>query len=233
MESINQWTKKWADSKGLKVWFEKETTSTNSIAKQNGGDFEIYLADRQTQGRGRSGAHWSEGENYGTLLSSWTFILNSPPQPIASPLFGLAVYTALKSTWPNESFSLKAPNDIYLGQKKLAGLLIEGISRGDESLLIVGLGLNVHSFPLEITTATHLESRVSVAYENWVQFLDPLYSYFSEMAILATDTEMPESFCRQLKEALNYFPLKDESVIEVDAHGNIITEDSVIKWFDL
>ncbi len=233
MESINQWTKKWADSKDLRVWFERETSSTNSIAKQKGRDFEIYLTDHQTQGRGRGGAQWHEGENQGTLLSSWTFLLNSPPQPIASPLFGLALYTSLKSAWPDATFSLKAPNDVYLGQKKLAGLLIEGVSMGNESLLIVGLGLNVHSFPREIPTATHLESQVSVNYENWVKFLDPLYSYFNEMAILATDTEMPKSFCHQLKEALNYFPLKDETIVEVDARGNIITKDSVIRWFDL
>ncbi len=233
MSSVNEWTKKWADSKGIKVWFEKETTSTNSIAKEQAREYELYLTDHQTKGRGRGGAHWHEGENSGTLLSSWTFLLNSPPQPIASPLFGLAVYLSLKSAWPMLPFSLKAPNDIYLFDKKLAGLLLEGISTGNQSLLVVGLGLNVHSHPKEVATATDLASQISVTAENWAKFLDPLFSYFNEMAVLSTDSEMPESFCHQLKEALNYFPLKEDVVIEVDTRGNIITNDDVIRWFDL
>jgi BirA family transcriptional regulator, biotin operon repressor / biotin---[acetyl-CoA-carboxylase] ligase len=233
MDSINQWTEKWAKEKGMNVWFETETTSTNAIAKQKMRHFEVYLTDHQTAGRGRGGAHWHEGEKHGTLLSSWTFTLNSPPQPIASPLFGLAVYTSLKSAWPQLPFSLKAPNDIYLGDKKLAGLLIEGVSIGKESLLVVGLGMNVFSYPKELNTATHIAGHTPVDFAHWVKFLDPLYSYFNEMAVLATDTDMPEAFCHQLREALNYFPLKDERVVEVDARGNIITDQDVIRWFDL
>lgn len=233
MRSINQWTKKWADLRGLNFWYEPETTSTNLIAKQKGRDFEVYLTDHQTQGRGRGGAQWQEGDVNGTLLSSWTFLLNSSPQPIASPLFGLAVYSSLKSVWPELQFSLKAPNDIYLGDKKLAGLLIEGVSMGSQSLLVIGLGLNVFSAPTSVPTATYLESKTTVNEESWVQFLDPLHSYFNEMAVLSTATEMPTSFCHQLKDALNYFPLKEEPVTDVDPRGNIISGDDVIRWFDL
>lgn len=233
MRSINQWTKKWADLQGLTYWFKPETTSTNAIAKQKGGEFKLYLTDHQTQGRGRGGAHWHEGESAGTLLSSWTFLLSSSPQPIASPLFGLAVYLSLKSAWPLLPFGLKAPNDIYLGDKKMAGLLIEGVSMGTQSLLVIGLGINVFSYPKDVPTAVHLESKTTVNYENWVQFLDPLYSYFNEMAVLSTAGEMPTSFCHQLKDALNNFPLKEDQVIEVDARGNIITGGDIIRWFDL
>ena len=233
MESINQITKELATEKGLTVCYESETVSTNLKAKELGKTNDLYLTDHQTQGRGRGSAHWHDTASGTCLLSSWTFQLNQPPQPIASPLFGVALYMALKNIWPNGDFSLKAPNDIYLGDKKLAGLLIEATSTGANTLLVVGLGINIFDHPKEVTVATHLTTGVKFTAEAWSKFLDVLITYFNEMAVLSTANEMPAPICHQLQMALNLNPNIEDLVSEVDRRGNIITKNGVIRWFDL
>ncbi len=233
MDSISQWTRDWSIQRNLDVWFQPETTSTNTIAKQTPGKYHLYLTDHQYMGRGRGGSSWHNTRPGENLLSSWVFSLPTPPQPIASPLFGLAVYTSLKTIWPNFAFSLKAPNDVYLANKKVAGLLLEVISAGEEYHLIVGLGLNVFSHPSEVEHADHIASVAKVDVTKWFQFLDTLQTYFRSMAEISIESEIPNSFCEQLCVALNYFPLKEKVVLKVHPNGDIVTDEDVIKWFDL
>ena len=71
-------------------------------------------------------------------------------QPTLSPLVGLALYKACSGTWPFLNWNLKAPNDLYISNKKVAGLLIETVTQGDDIRLLVGLGLNVLATPDQV-----------------------------------------------------------------------------------
>lgn len=97
---------------------------------------DVYLAERQTAGRGRQGRRWVAGP--GALLVSAVLPVRRPPDG-ASLAAGIAVAEVLSDLGIRAG--LKWPNDILLSGRKLGGILVE--LRGD--LAVVGIGLNVNN----------------------------------------------------------------------------------------
>lgn len=244
---IGQSTAEWAQRAGLTTWYEKQTTSTNLIAKENPlsevPSIEIYVTDHQTAGRGRGSNEWNEGHLQnadfgGALLSSWVFPRASAPSPILSPLIGLAVMRAFHQTWPFLDWNLKAPNDLYLGSKKVAGLLIENVEAVNFHRLVVGFGFNVFTQP-PLETATHLTyhlkdlvPRIPLAEKDWHQLLDRLLLEFTLVAS-RSDQKLSEADCHSLLWALNRHPLLKERYTEVASDCSLKTATKTIHWSEL
>lgn len=95
-------------------------------------------------GRGRMQRKWFGGLGAGLTFSlKWTFPSSVVNLPSLSLLISLAVIRALKLCVPVD-IKIKWPNDIICGQKKLAGILIEGrhdIASG-AFVAIIGIGIN-------------------------------------------------------------------------------------------
>ncbi|WP_436760297.1 biotin--[acetyl-CoA-carboxylase] ligase [Streptosporangium sp. V21-05] len=114
----------------------------------------VVVAESQFAGRGRLGRVWSAPPR-----SSLTFsILLRPDPPLSEHgwlplLVGLAVASAVRKV-AEVDVRLKWPNDLLIGERKLAGVLAERI----DSAVIVGVGLNVSVRPeeLPVETATSL-----------------------------------------------------------------------------
>ncbi len=238
LKTIAQWTSDWADAKGLKVWYQPEISSTNTFAKDHLNNsslfpFLLYLADKQSAGRGRGQNSWSNPEPGTALLSTWCWFLKASPQPVLSPLVGLAVYRAASSTWPQLKFNLKAPNDLYLGAKKVAGILIETIQQGQEFRVLVGIGLNVRHAPKEVDIATCLEEEVAVDERHWNQFLQNLHQNLDlairkgQAATIAAEDRIA------LKNALNLHPLLQHAILDVDERGQIKNAQGIIAWHQI
>lgn len=102
------------------------------------------VADRQSAGRGRAGRVWSDG--LGNFMGSTVVRLRST-YPLAQTLAlvtGLAVHEAVRSVAPELSgLQLKWPNDLLVGDAKLAGILLE--RHGD--VVVVGIGVNLAHAP--------------------------------------------------------------------------------------
>ena len=122
----------------------KATHSTNTLLKEllaNGewpeGERFLYTAF-QTAGRGQAGNGWESEEGKNLLCS-----ILLPPK---KELFDLNVLTAVAvQRLLGEGFTIKWPNDIYYGDKKVAGILIENAIIGNEiKYSIAGIGLNVN-----------------------------------------------------------------------------------------
>jgi BirA family biotin operon repressor/biotin-[acetyl-CoA-carboxylase] ligase len=100
----------------------------------------------------------------------------------------MALLKALQNTWSYIPFALKAPNDIYIGDKKCAGLLIETVTQGNEISTFIGLGLNVLKKPAEIPNATSLVGEMPkecpLLGTDWVRFLDRFFFELTEAAIV-------------------------------------------------
>lgn len=180
---IGEITAGWARARQLKTNYFKVTDSTNLQAKTAAftasefeHEFTLYVADAQNQGRGRFDRTWTTPSSGSSLLSTWSFLVSDRPSPHTTSKVGLALYNALKSTWQNLPLSLKAPNDIYLKDKKVAGILVETVSQGDDHRLLIGVGLNILSHPKDIPTSTDLISNLSKSTpllgEDWIAFLD-------------------------------------------------------------
>ncbi len=122
----------------------------------------VILADEQTAGRGRHGRTWHTPPGV-ALAVSVLFRPDLPPERLAQiPMaVALAALDALTSRVPDPAaLGLKWPNDVLVGDAKIAGLLAEVTWSGAPARprVVVGLGLNVGQAP-----ATLPEGATSVA----------------------------------------------------------------------
>lgn len=105
------------------------------------GDWLVAL--RQDSGKGRHGRTWESIE--GNFLGSTLVQLRAddPPAPSLTLAAGLALIEAVEIAAPGAALSLKWPNDLMLGDAKLAGILLE--RSGDR--VVVGFGVNLAGAP--------------------------------------------------------------------------------------
>jgi len=150
---------------GLAVEVVAEAPSTNAIvadrARQGAPDGLVVVADHQTAGRGRLDRTWETP--VGTAL---TFsMLLRPTVPAASwpwlPLLtGYAVAKALAAR--GYAAGVKWPNDVLIGDRKVAGILVERLETPDGPAAVVGVGLNTgmtaEELPVPTATSLSLES---------------------------------------------------------------------------
>lgn len=118
------------------------TESTNLVAARQPA-WHAVRAETQSAGRGRTGRHWVS-DSGGLWLSA---VLPCPGPRDAWALLPLAAGHALLAALGDLGASglrLRWPNDILVGRRKLAGLLVE---RHTPDTAVVGIGLNVHNHP--------------------------------------------------------------------------------------
>jgi biotin-[acetyl-CoA-carboxylase] ligase BirA-like protein len=211
--------------------------STNDIAKDEAflisSDLKVYLADAQTKGRGRNTNTWQNSPKGSSLLVSFSVLCKSAPQAITAPLFGLAVYECLQNNFPSEHWSLKAPNDIYFKDKKIAGLLIETVQKGIDHRLIIGLGMNIFSAPNEIKTSSYLAKGVPLNKKSWLAFFHELITAMQKTSTTCLAPNLTLNERERLLKALNTNPLLNSPFKMVSPFGDLVSEDSTISWREL
>lgn len=134
------------------------------LAREGAEDGTLVWAREQTAGRGRQGRSWSSPR--GNLYLS--LVLRPDCRPMEAAQLGfvaaLAVGDAIGSVAPPMlEITYKWPNDVLLNGRKVSGILLESGTRPDGALdwLVLGLGLNVKSFPQDTefpATSLHFEA---------------------------------------------------------------------------
>ena len=122
-----------------------ETDSTNRWLKENGEGTMVAVADYQTAGKGCGTNSW-ESERGKNLTFS---MLIHPTDIPASQQFRITEVVSVALCEVLEQYigdvSIKWPNDIYMGDKKICGVLIENRLQGNVIVdSIIGIGLNVN-----------------------------------------------------------------------------------------
>ena len=125
----------------------RRTTSTNELARElaarGAPHGTVVTAGEQTAGRGRQGRTWAAPFARALLCS---IVVREPPR-----LLPLAAGVAVAETVGHDA-EIKWPNDVLLGGRKVAGILVEG--RPQEGWAVAGIGLNValrhQDFPPEL-----------------------------------------------------------------------------------
>ncbi len=235
---VGQASANWAKENGLNVQFSNSVPSTNDLAKDealtlSSQPFKVYFAEMQTQGRGRKQNSWESPPAGTALLSSWSFECDISPKPQWACFVGLALFRALHLTWPTLNLWLKAPNDIHMGDKKIAGLLVEVLQQGDQVRAIVGLGLNVLAGPENQETASYLGSQFAVERKIWPSFLDRLYLEFINSFATPQDQGLFESEKKALLWALNKNPFLSAPYTDFTADGSLVQGQKIIPWDQL
>jgi BirA family biotin operon repressor/biotin-[acetyl-CoA-carboxylase] ligase len=142
---------------GRTVHFFEELDSTNDRARELAEDGaaagELVVAELQRHGRGRRGRTWhsAPGENL-----TFSLVLRPGLALSRAPELTLAAGVALCEVLREGAFDarLKWPNDVWIGERKVGGILTE--TAGDQGGLryaVMGIGLNVNTttFPPELT----------------------------------------------------------------------------------
>ncbi len=124
----------------------------------------VILAHHQFGGRGQRGSQWHSQPGTGLTMS----IVYHPTfvPPIAQFNLNLMVSVGLVK-WVSQlgiaDVSVKWPNDIYVGDSKLAGILIENVIKGDQILQsVIGIGVNVNN----VTFSPELPNAISLRMLN-------------------------------------------------------------------
>ena len=174
-------------------WLE-EADSTNNVLLRHIRDYDnlsVVAAVTQTAGRGQRGNRWvsAPGDNL-------TFSLLLKPQglPVREVMALTCMATlAVRDTLRGEGVAavIKWPNDIYVGKRKICGMLVENGLDGtaiDWSVIGIGINLNQTVFPVEVLNPTSLKRLTGRSYE-----LEPfLEKVCREIDALLPELETPE-----------------------------------------
>lgn len=141
----------------LPVQVMAQTTSSNDELLQQGeagaASGTILFAERQTAGRGQFQRPWSSEKPLGLWFSLLLRLeISDTTIPLLSTFAAVAIAESLDSL-SIVDVKIKAPNDVYLKGRKVAGILVE-TRMGKKPFAVVGIGLNVNQqkedFPLEL-----------------------------------------------------------------------------------
>jgi len=138
----------------------ESTTSTLDIAHRLAADGApagtLVIANEQTAGRGRGGKSWRSAPGAGLWLTLIDRPVDNSGLGVLSLRVGLASAEALDRFAP-EPIRLKWPNDLYIDEGKLGGILVEARWREQAvEWVAIGLGVNVKA-PDNVETAAGLE----------------------------------------------------------------------------
>jgi BirA family biotin operon repressor/biotin-[acetyl-CoA-carboxylase] ligase len=145
-----------------------EVNSTSDWLKSKAAELPVgtvVFTESQTAGRGRRDNRWIAPRGKNLMFS----LLLKPDAPLEkwpriTTLAALAICKAIEAELPLQP-RIKWPNDIYLRDLKISGLLAETVSNHHGMLLVLGIGLNVNSleFPPEIPATSLLREIQSPA----------------------------------------------------------------------
>jgi BirA family biotin operon repressor/biotin-[acetyl-CoA-carboxylase] ligase len=145
------------------VYWYDQLSSTNDVAaayaERGAPEGVVVLSRSQSAGRGRFGRTWQSPPGAGLYVS----ILLRPTShavPLLTLAAGVAIADGIRAATALEA-TLKWPNDVYLGHRKLAGILAEGgATSAGLSHVIVGCGINLRpaAYPPDVASrATSIE----------------------------------------------------------------------------
>lgn len=193
------------------TWFDS-IDSTNSEARRRlpvNAKMSVYAAKFQTAGRGQRGNKWSSaaGQNltFSVLLN---FTHPQMPDLAVRNQFLLSIASALSVSdllrKLNIRNTIKWPNDIYIGRRKVCGMLIENIVGNaglEHSIIGIGLNLNQAEFPPELVNPTSVlvsSGLRTVPEEVLDDFLDIFSGYMPYLSDIEGINEIRNKYVSRL-----------------------------------
>lgn len=193
-------------NQSIDIQVVESVSSTNTYAAALAGSTNTttaVIARAQTAGKGTRGRAFFCKEGEGLYLSVLFFPRDDiKTAHLATPAAGVAVAQALE-TVAHVDADIKWVNDVFVGGKKICGILAESkIAANNEQLdyLVVGIGVNlrVGAFPPELEkTATSLDRHCANVDDNALcaAIIDTLYGYLSDLESRAFMGEYKKRSC--------------------------------------
>jgi len=136
----------------FKIFKLKSVKSTNEEAikliKKNKKKLGCVISNTQTRGRGTYGKKWvsKKGNFFGSIF--FPLKKHYPSFDQFSIINPIIISDIIKKFCNKSKINIKFPNDIFLNEKKICGILQEIISINKKDFLIIGIGININSNPL-------------------------------------------------------------------------------------
>lgn len=133
IDSTNNWAREYA---GSRCWTEEGTDP----------DGTLFVAEKQTGGKGRQGRIWTSppGENIYMSLLLWKPEIKTVSASQLTLVMGLSVAQGIEALTGRKA-GIKWPNDVVYSGKKIGGILTEmRIQEGKPEHIVIGVGINVN-----------------------------------------------------------------------------------------
>lgn len=187
---------------GIKIIFYETVTSTNDVALEEIKSGKavhgtVIYAGEQSNGRGQQGNKWvsSYDKNLTASIILYPKSLKATSQFIISKIVSVALVNLLSEY--TTGISIKWPNDIYAGDDKIAGILIEHSIKGDSlESSVVGIGLNLNQSifssdlpnPVSLGMITGMEHNRETILSELCRHIDSLYHMVGKGNFKPVDT---------------------------------------------
>ncbi len=237
------YTHKYADLKletlfvGRNLVYFETINSTNTYLTEKSDEYSegtIILAGEQTAGRGQRGNQWQSNPNENLTFS----LLLKPNFMAAQNQFELNMMICLAlqkslSIFLGDETKIKWSNDIFCGNKKIAGVLIENTLKGTQiENSVIGIGLNVNQISFDYPHASSMQHITGKKYllEN---ILITILKYIEEGYLLLKNTNisLKMHYLTHLYRfnTKAFFKTNDEvwegKIIDIESSGKLVIEN--------
>ena len=206
--------------------------STNKYLKEHYNDyseFTVVITNNQTNGKGRMARVWN------STSDSLTFSILLKPNIDSNKISNISLVTGASICKVINRYiksQIKWPNDIMVNNKKLAGILVEGISSNKIDAIVVGIGINVNDTLFKddlLIKATSLKNELKKEI-NKEQLLQEILKEFYDLYIkFINDNNEYLDICinnNYLKEKQVYVNNELITVLDINNNGNLVILDS-------
>ena len=235
---------------GKKIEFLTECHSTNDelLARVRKGDDQeglILYTDLQTKGKGQRGNAWISEPGQNLLFS---LLLRPKGLSVKSSHYlnlisGIAICQVLDDQFGLQT-ELKWPNDVYVNDRKIAGILVETILEGyqvDDAIIGIGLNVNQGHFALPMATSIKMESGLTsidrmTLLESIISAIESQYLFLKSQAFEKIQARYYEKMrwrgeLRTFKDADGVF---EGEIIGIDESGRLLVKTfDQLKRFDV
>ena len=195
-------------------------TAAMAAAAEGAPEGSVFLAEEQTEGRGRGANSWQSPRSTGIYFS----VVVRPTLPpsdvlVLSLAAGLAVHAAIQQVDSRVSADLKWPNDVLIDGKKVCGILTEMNAEATRvRYIVVGIGINVNqtSFPKDLQ-ATSLRMVTGSEWSRVELVAALLKSLDREYRRLLEDPRARESILRRFADGSSWMQGK---VVRIEENGS-------------
>ncbi|MCP4458999.1 MAG: biotin--[acetyl-CoA-carboxylase] ligase [Cytophagales bacterium] len=220
----------------------QEARALNSSGSLNEGS--VIWADYQERGRGQHGNAWLSERGKNLLFTIYLAPESLAPnnQYLLNLVSSLAIHQVVVSLLPTATVEIKWPNDIYINDLKIAGILNEVvISKGQLEHVYCGIGLNVNQSHFNLQSATSLQMISGVEFDR-EDILEKILLAFEQYyyQIKKEPIELISQYLNHLKwlgetRKFKISGVEDVGVITgIDDHGKLeVNIRKEVKYFDV
>lgn len=168
---------------------ETESTNTHAIqllSQQRPENGCVIITDHQTKGKGQDTNSWESEKGKNLTFSIILYPgFTADQQFVFNKAISVGICDFLKTELPDYTVSIKWPNDIYIGDKKACGILIQNSVIGNKlDFMVVGIGLNVNQTvfqsnapnPVSLQTITGIKYDLDIVREKLLKCIFKRYS---------------------------------------------------------